>query len=149
MQPTETTESMITRVGNPLVAQVFGQVYRRIPFCGAGVRSTAIRIFKALPIANRRYSGLKTCATMAAAFLFSAFISNGQINQSLGTLLPGEFVIMQYDVTITNQIPTGVTALTNQGTLSGGNFANVLTDDPSTASTNDATLTALDVPPVL
>src|SRR5438876_8421368 len=53
-----------------------------------------------------------------------------QISQSLGTLLPGESVNIQFDVAITNTILSNAIALTNQGTLSGSNFADLPTDDP-------------------
>jgi large repetitive protein len=40
-----------------------------------------------------------------------------------------------------------VTSVSNQGTVSGGNFSNVPTDDPSLPGATDATVTALTVPP--
>jgi uncharacterized repeat protein (TIGR01451 family) len=64
---------------------------------------------------------------------------------SLGTLNPGEVVVITFDVTISDPLPFGVSQVSNQGTVSGGNFANVLTDDPDTDAPNDATVTLLDV----
>src|ERR1051325_8197526 len=48
-----------------LVAQIFNLLYRRFSFCGSLENFQRPPAKTALPIANRRYSRLKTCATVA------------------------------------------------------------------------------------
>jgi len=64
---------------------------------------------------------------------------------SIGTLPAGKAITITFDVTINNPIPPGVTQVGNQGTVSGSNFASLLTDDPDTGAPNDATVTSLDI----
>src|SRR5262249_18006446 len=64
---------------------------------------------------------------------------------TIGTLPAGNSVTITFDVTINSPLPFGVTQVVNQGSISGSNFANVLTDDPGTAAPADATITPLDV----
>src|SRR5205085_1902157 len=66
---------------------------------------------------------------------------------SIGTLPPGKSVIVKFAVTINN--PTAATAISNQGTVSGGNFSNVLTDDPNVGGAADPTVTLVEQPPVV
>ncbi|HJZ47590.1 MAG TPA: CARDB domain-containing protein, partial [Roseiflexaceae bacterium] len=64
---------------------------------------------------------------------------------TIGTLPAGKSVTITFDVTINSSLPSSVTQVVNQGSISGSNFANVLTDDPGTAAPADATITPLDV----
>ncbi|HEU5100955.1 MAG TPA: hypothetical protein VFU22_18145, partial [Roseiflexaceae bacterium] len=50
-----------------------------------------------------------------------------------------------FDVLFASPIPQGVSSVSNQASVSGGNFATLLTDDPATAATADRTVTTLDV----
>jgi len=63
---------------------------------------------------------------------------------NLGTLPAGKAVRVTFQVTINNLTNGLAPTISNQGTVSGGNFANVLTDDPSVGGTADPTTTALD-----
>jgi uncharacterized repeat protein (TIGR01451 family) len=64
---------------------------------------------------------------------------------SIGTLPADKAITITFDVTINNPVPLGVTQVSNQGTVSGGNFSPVVTDDPDTGTPNDATVTSLDI----
>src|SRR5205085_9027789 len=66
---------------------------------------------------------------------------------SIGTLPQGKSVIVKFAVAINN--PTAATAISNQGTVSGGNFSNVLTDDPNVGGAADPTVTLVEQPPVV
>src|SRR2546423_2876970 len=67
----------------------------------------------------------------------------------IGTLHPGDSVQISFSATVNN--PPNLTTLnppsvTTQGTVSGGNFSNVLTDDqPGTAAPNEPTITPIDL----
>jgi hypothetical protein len=63
----------------------------------------------------------------------------------IGTLPAGKHVTMIFDVLIASPIPQGVSSVSNQASVSGDNFATLLTDDPATAATADRTVTALDM----
>lgn len=60
---------------------------------------------------------------------------------TIGTIHANDSVVIVYDVTIDNPLPAGVMSIGNQGTLSGSNFANIVTDDPDTPAALDTTYT--------
>jgi hypothetical protein len=60
---------------------------------------------------------------------------------SVGTLQAGESVTILFQVTLNDPLPGNVTQVSNQGTVSGSNFSNVLTDDPGTGTAGDPTVT--------
>jgi hypothetical protein len=64
------------------------------------------------------------------------------VTHPVGTLLAGKTVRIQFQVTVNNPYAGGPT-VTNQGTVSGSNFANVLTDDPDIAGANNPTQTPI------
>jgi VCBS repeat-containing protein len=68
---------------------------------------------------------------------------------NIGTLPPGKSVIVSYRVTINNPVSVGTTQISSQGTVSGSNFASVLTDDPNVVGASDPTVTQLSIPPVI
>ncbi len=76
-------------------------------------------------------------------------VSGETINKSLGTIPPGKSVTIMFQATIDNPLPPGVTQVCNQGTISGSNFSNVLTDDPDTGAAGDPTCTTVCVPAVI
>lgn len=65
----------------------------------------------------------------------------GPIN--VGTIPAGSKVNVTFDVLVKAVIPNGTSHVFLQGTISGSNFASILTDDPETALGIDATLTPL------
>ena len=64
---------------------------------------------------------------------------------TIGDLPAGKSVTITYVVTITGA-PANIT---NQGTVSGGNFATVLTDDPTVAGGPNPTVTPVELPPIV
>ncbi|PWJ58072.1 putative secreted protein (Por secretion system target) [Dyadobacter jejuensis] len=52
-------------------------------------------------------------------------------------------VIVKFKATINNSIPASTCQVTNQGTVSGSGFSNVLTDDPTVTGPSNPTVTAL------
>jgi hypothetical protein len=82
------------------------------------------------------------CLILIQAFAYSAL---GQLSPlSVGTIHPGDSIVIKYDVIINNPlVPPNTTQISNQGTCSGSNFSNVLTDDPDTGPANDPTITLL------
>jgi len=69
------------------------------------------------------------------------------VSVNLGTITPGGTATVTYRVLVPSSIPSGVTQIGSQGTVSGDNFANVLTDDPATGAANDATVTPVGFAP--
>lgn len=65
------------------------------------------------------------------------------------TLPAGKSTTIKFRVTINNNIPASVCQLSTQGTVSGSNFANVLTDDPDVAGSNNPTVTTVTSTPVI
>lgn len=61
----------------------------------------------------------------------------------IGTINPGDSIVVSFEVTVNTGLGAGVTAVCNQGTISGSNFASVDTDDPDTATPADPTCTEI------
>ena len=85
---------------------------------------------------------LVTCFSLALGYNAIAQSINPLV---IGTIHPDDSIVVVYDVTIVNPLPigTGVTRIGNQATLSGANFANIVTDDPDTGTALDSTFTNL------
>ncbi|MBI5567109.1 MAG: Ig-like domain repeat protein [Chloroflexi bacterium] len=71
--------------------------------------------------------------------------SSDPINIGPFTLHAGKSITITFDVTIDDPFPAGVTQVSNQGTVSGGNFSNVLTDDPAVAGAANPTVTEINL----
>ena len=69
--------------------------------------------------------------------------SGGTVSVSLGTLTAGSSASVTFQVIINDCQPAPHLNISNQGSVSGSNFATVSTDDPDTGAANDATLTTL------
>ena len=69
----------------------------------------------------------------------------GTVNLTIGTLPAGKSITVIFDAVIANPVPPDATQVSNQGTVSGSNFANVLTNDPDAAGANNPTVTPLNV----
>jgi hypothetical protein len=68
------------------------------------------------------------------------------VSVNIGTLKMGDSVQINFSVTVNTPFPNGVSTVSNQGTVSGSNFSNVLTDDPDVAG-QQATVTQILTPP--
>ncbi|HEX6718177.1 MAG TPA: Ig-like domain-containing protein [Pyrinomonadaceae bacterium] len=64
------------------------------------------------------------------------------VTHSVGTLLAGKTVHIQFQVTVNSPYLGGAT-VSNQGTVSGSNFSDVMTDDPAAGGANDPTTTPI------
>lgn len=67
----------------------------------------------------------------------------------LGSLPGGSNATISFAVTVVNPLPAGIEQVADQGSVSGNNFATVLSDDPDTAAAGDATTTAIEAAPDL
>ena len=63
---------------------------------------------------------------------------------NIGTLTVGKTVTIQFQVTVNTPLPTGTTQVSNQGTVSGTNFATVNTSDPGPPVVNGPTVTPIE-----
>jgi uncharacterized repeat protein (TIGR01451 family) len=68
--------------------------------------------------------------------------TTSQVCVDVGTLPAGKSVTITFSVTINTPYAGGST-ISNQATVSGSNFSDVVTDDPDTGAANDATLTPI------
>jgi hypothetical protein len=64
---------------------------------------------------------------------------------NIGTLPAGESLTITLRVTVANPFPALSPQVSNQGTVSGGNFESVLTDDPDVGGATDPTVTPIQV----
>lgn len=85
---------------------------------------------------------------LVVAFLFC--VSNNVFSQlnplTVGTISPGDSIVIYYDVTINTGC--GCTQISNQGSVSGANFSTLNTDDPDTGPGGDPTITSLNMFPL-
>ncbi len=91
--------------------------------------------------------GLASVVTFLAAP--PARPSGETVNKTLGTLPPGKTVVVRFRATVDNPFPIASVQVSTQGTVSGSNFGDVLTDDPDTGGAADATLTPVAAAPDL
>ncbi len=72
----------------------------------------------------------------------------GEITPSMplviGILPAGKAVSIVFQAAVNETLPSNVSHVSNQGTVSGSNFADVLTDDPETTAIADPTITLID-----
>jgi Ca2+-binding RTX toxin-like protein len=66
---------------------------------------------------------------------------------TIGTLPVGKAVQITFAATVNSGLSPSVTQVSNQGTVSGQNFVNVLTDDPTVGGAANSTITAIDNAP--
>jgi trimeric autotransporter adhesin len=67
-----------------------------------------------------------------------------------GFLLPeNRTMTISFQVSIDDPFPLGDCSISNQGTVSGANFSNVLTDDPNISGTANPTVTTLNIAPTI
>lgn len=64
-------------------------------------------------------------------------------------LPPTKDITIQFDVTVNDPFPLGVCTVSNQGTVSGSNFMDVLTDDTSVVGPANPTVTTLQIAPTI
>ncbi len=67
---------------------------------------------------------------------------------NIGTLPAGKTVTIKFDVTVDDPWQGATNQVSNQGTVSGTNFADVLTDDPDAIGAANPTVTIIDQPDV-
>jgi uncharacterized repeat protein (TIGR01451 family) len=60
---------------------------------------------------------------------------------NIGLIAGGGSVTIVFDVTIDDPLPAGTIAITNQGTVSGDNFPDLPTDNPTTPGADEPTVT--------
>lgn len=82
----------------------------------------------------------------AIAPMISSMLADVMLN--IGTLPAGESVTITFNVTVDDPFGGALPQVSNQGTVSGSNFADVLTDDPDVGGTADPTVTPIDLPQV-
>ncbi len=71
----------------------------------------------------------------------SAALADVMLN--IGTLPAGESVTITFKATVDNPFTGPMAQVSNQGTVSGSNFSNVLTDDPDVGGAADPTVTPI------
>jgi hypothetical protein len=86
-------------------------------------------------------------ATATRAMTLQPAPSGETVSTTIGTLPAGKSVHIQFQVTVNTPLPSSVTQVSNQGTISGDNFSPVLTDDPAAGGSADPTVTPILTPP--
>ncbi|HEX8474956.1 MAG TPA: PxKF domain-containing protein [Pyrinomonadaceae bacterium] len=96
---------------------------------------------------GERRDAQKASATTSALTVASVAFSGETVSLSIGTLPAGKSMTITFQVTINGSV--SASEIANQGTVTGSNFASVVTDDPDTGAPNDPTRTPLGQPPTI
>jgi uncharacterized repeat protein (TIGR01451 family) len=70
-------------------------------------------------------------------------LGSGANETTGGTMAPGESTTLKFQVKINDPLPAGVITVSNQAIISSNNFADVQTNDPSTTTPEDPTVTKI------
>lgn len=108
--------------------------------------SRAVASNRSAQQASGRNSKLMNHATSRTAALTPNMLADVLLN--IGTLPAGESVTITFNVTVDDPFGGAIAQVSNQGTVSGSNFADVPTDDPDVGGTTDPTVTPIDLPDV-
>ena len=94
-----------------------------------------------LPLNERRYPAAGAAQGALPGTAIGIHRLAGPITMNIGKLPVGKSVTITFNATINDPLPAGTNQISNQGTVSGDNFDNVLTDDPDAAGAFDTTKT--------
>src|SRR5207248_4522036 len=100
------------------------------------------------PQSNERKANHASRVRAAAVSKPVTPMSGETVSTTIGTLHQGDSAQITFQVVV-NDPYTGGPNVSNQGTVSGSNFSNVLTDDPAVGGTADPTLTPINTPPAI
>lgn len=92
---------------------------------------------------------LSAAVLLPIALFAAAAPTDAQVDVAVGELPSGGTITIEIVVTAPAPAPAGLDAFSTQGTVSGGNFDNVPTDDPDAGGTEDPTITLLSAVPDL
>jgi len=112
----------------------------------ASVATRNARFKPATQSASQQSSRSMHHAPRRAAASFNSMLADVML--SIGTLPAGESVTITFNATVDNPFTGAMAQVANQGTVSGSNFADVLTDDPDVGGAADPTVTPIDLPKV-
>ncbi|MCF2488577.1 Ig-like domain-containing protein [Dyadobacter sp. CY347] len=113
----------------------------------AALRESAENVPATKPVVQMAPAVKASPARMEAAQAGETVTINGG---GSGFNIPaGKNVIITFRAIINSDIPTAVCQVSTQGTVSGSNFDNVLTDDPAVAGSNNPTVTPVVSVPVI
>ena len=96
--------------------------------------------------ASSRNGRLMNHASSRATASAPSMLADVMLN--IGTLPAGESVTITFNVTVDDPFGGSIAQVSNQGTVSGTNFGDVLTDDPTVGGAADPTVTPIDLPQV-
>jgi hypothetical protein len=131
-------KSLVDRAGKASALRSKTGAKSPVSFSKAGFNSIAKTV-------SRQSSRLMHHAPMnrTTAASLSSMLADVMLN--IGTLPAGESVTITFKVTVDDPFTGALPQVSNQGTVSGTNFADVLTDDPTVGGTADPTVTPIDL----
>lgn len=101
---------------------------------------------------NNRMKGVRPVKSTLIAVFLILLCSTGAPGQDLildiGSLPPGEAVTITFSASVNNPLPVSALEMSMQGIVTGSNFSSTATDDPDSATPDDATITNVYLPPV-
>ncbi|HYR28970.1 MAG TPA: IPTL-CTERM sorting domain-containing protein, partial [Thermoanaerobaculia bacterium] len=107
------------------------------------------------PVAFNDTPGANTTLIAGSVTTSSGTVTTGNgggdtaVAVNAGNVPASGSVTITFDVTIATPVPPGVTSVSNQGTVSGGNFTSIPTDDPAAGGAADPTVTTLTITPIV
>jgi uncharacterized repeat protein (TIGR01451 family) len=125
------------------VTAVYGPGGRGTPKAQNSTFTPLVESFTGKSFADKSSVNKSSVDKTSAVTNFAPVVSivGETVSASLGTISPGGSAIVTYRVTVADPMPSAVTQISNQGSVSGDNFGDVVSDDPATGAANDATVT--------
>lgn len=134
-------EGLVSPASNAYALRRKAGVSAPVSFTKAGFNPIAKNVSRQNRRLMNHTPGNRTSAASLSSMLADVVLS-------IGTLPAGESVTITFNVTVGNPFTGALAQVSNQGTVSGSNFADVLTDDPSVGGAADPTVTPIDLPSV-
>jgi hypothetical protein len=134
-------KSLVSRIGKPSALRAK---------TGVSTSPVSLRNARFKPIAQNASQQSGRLLHHASRNRTTATVSSmlADVLLNIGTLPAGESVTISFNVTVNDPFTGALPQVSNQGTVSGSNFADVLTDDPTVGGAADPTVTPIDLPDV-
>lgn len=125
------------------VGQCFDTITYQATIRNSGTADATGVVFDLTPDANSALV-VGTVKTTSGAVIIGNTVGDVTVQVNAGTIAPGDSVLITFQVGFNSAIYPGTNTLSTQGTVSGGNFANVLTTDRNGVAVFQPTVTDLD-----
>jgi uncharacterized repeat protein (TIGR01451 family) len=144
----EKTASLLVDADNNGVPSAGDTLLYHVTIANSGNTAASEVIFSDIPATNTTLlSG--TVQVSAGTVITGNHSGDSSVYVSLGILPANDSATLSFQVKVNNPLPSGVTQVANQGFVSSKQVPTVPTDDPSTPTAGDPTVTSITPTPLI